>query len=134
MHNRVYVYYYSAASWPPGAGGLAVGPLARGGLCVGGCSTSELRTEHAVEQQQRLDHPVYARTQHGTYYFVIEDVETVRVEGEVRSVLVLREVEWAGERTPVREREVECFDRTPHPAHTHNESVTSHDWCPGVPS
>lgn len=50
------------------------------------------------EPRERLDHPVYARTQHGTYYFVIEDVETVRVEGEVRSVIVLREVEWAGEK------------------------------------
>lgn len=42
------------------------------------------------------DDPVYVRTPHGTYYFVVADVERVVVEGEQRTVIVVREVEWAG--------------------------------------
>lgn len=40
------------------------------------------------------DDPVYVRTPHGTYYFVVQDVETAVVEGEKRTVIVVREVDW----------------------------------------
>lgn len=40
------------------------------------------------------DMPIYARTPHGTYHFVIERVEQVEHEAEDVVVLVLREVKW----------------------------------------
>ena len=46
------------------------------------------------EPRARLDMPIYARTPHGSYHFVIESAEQVRHNGEDRVVLVLREVEW----------------------------------------
>lgn len=44
------------------------------------------------------DDPVYVRTPHGSYYFVVQGVERVMVEGEQRTVIVVREVEWEGEK------------------------------------
>lgn len=40
------------------------------------------------------DKPIYARTPHGSYYFLLDGIEHVEHEGEDVCVVVLREVEW----------------------------------------
>jgi hypothetical protein len=63
---------------------------------VGYPETKQLETvPELVDKLGWADDPVYARTPHGSYYFVVQDVERVVVAGEQRTVIVVREVEWS---------------------------------------
>lgn len=51
--------------------------------------------QELVDKLGWADDPVYVRTPHGSYYFVVSGVERAVVEGEQRTVIVVREVEWS---------------------------------------